>query len=41
MQHQVALGIAGNLDPAAVKAELLRNPHGLAVAIHENPADGR
>jgi hypothetical protein len=41
VNHQVTVGIAKNLDPAGVKAELLGNSHRLAVAVHENSADGR
>jgi hypothetical protein len=40
MQYQVAFGIARYFNPAADKSELLRNPHGLAVAVHKDATDG-
>ena len=38
MNEQVALRRARNLDPIRGQAEFRRDPHGLAVAIHEDPA---
>jgi hypothetical protein len=40
VQHQIAVGIKKNLHAAAAQPKFLGNPHGLAVAVHEDSTDG-